>query len=852
MKRIFLYGLLVVVVPLTSEAGTTELANYILSQQSESGGWTERGELAFLDTVAALDALAKAGQTHDPFLEGVAWLTAQDVNTSDFHARRTSFAKSAITSLSPSFDELRQLFRASERGWSPASNYSATNYDTALGLEALVGLEKVAPSNLQTIIESISQDAFAFLTSRQRSDGGWAYTADGSSDLVTAENVILALGAYLRERGGDRTAFNRGVGFVLVNRNANGSFGSGSVIETSLAMEVLWLAGGYKAEIRAAADYLLSLQGADGSIGRTIFENSLALRALNGAVDDDGDGLTNAEELDRGTDPLKADTDGDGLSDYDEIYDTRTNPLLPDTDGDGLLDSTEVGRVPPTNPLNPDSDGDGLNDGQEIRSHGTNPLNADSDGDGLNDGFEVAQRLNPNNPDTDGDGLSDQQELSLGTNPLIQDTDGDHLTDREELQVHGTDPKSSDTDKDGLPDDEELAWGTDPKRGDSDGDGLLDGAEVYNHLTSPLDPDTDKDGLGDGAEVNQYGTYPHDANPDQDCWNDAQEIQLGLDPLVFEAPVAEVASHLLDFGSVNRRGRVIELGLKNRGNLDLEIQRTTISGGFVKGVVPSRVPPGQSVSISLLFRPEEARAYAGELIFESNDCFHNPLKVTLGAIGLAARLEVDVTRLDFGHIDIHKTTSRDITISNPDSNIPLELTLINSDNAFDLPKTLTEIAPGGRETMSVEFKPYRYGAFNEKLFLRSFLATNRQEMDIELIGFGRGDPPSVELTPGSLDFGPQTIGSSTKREVAIANNGKSDLYILRTEVVDNGGQTLDVWGETFGVELERFVVKPGESRKVPIQFSPTAAGVFDWKIRFYHNDDSKGGVSEIFVRGEGR
>jgi hypothetical protein len=43
------------------------------------------------------------------------------------------------------------------------------------------------------------------------------------------------------------------------------------------------------------------------------------------------------------TDALKTkDTDGDGLSDYEEVYAYNTSPYLKDTDGDGLPDGTEV------------------------------------------------------------------------------------------------------------------------------------------------------------------------------------------------------------------------------------------------------------------------------------------------------------------------------------------------------------------------------------------------------------------------------------------------------------------------------------------------------------------------------
>jgi hypothetical protein len=70
--------------------------------------------------------------------------------------------------------------------------------------------------------------------------------------------------------------------------------------------------------------------------------------------DRDGDGLTEAEEVQYGTDPLSADTDGDGLGDADEVRTLGTDPTQADTDGGGVDDGTEVGRG--TNRLDPSDD----------------------------------------------------------------------------------------------------------------------------------------------------------------------------------------------------------------------------------------------------------------------------------------------------------------------------------------------------------------------------------------------------------------------------------------------------------------------------------------------------------------
>ena len=59
-------------------------------------------------------------------------------------------------------------------------------------------------------------------------------------------------------------------------------------------------------------------------------------------LDSDGDGLTNARELEVGTSVTKADTDGDGLGDREEVEVYGTDPRKTDTDSDGYLDGQEV------------------------------------------------------------------------------------------------------------------------------------------------------------------------------------------------------------------------------------------------------------------------------------------------------------------------------------------------------------------------------------------------------------------------------------------------------------------------------------------------------------------------------
>lgn len=227
-----------------------------------------------------------------------------------------------------------------------------------------------------------------------------------------------------------------------------------------------------------------------------------------------------------GTDPVRADSDDDGLDDALEIIGWRiktptgtrvvqSNPTRVDTDTDGLTDAEErAGEAgsfafEPTNPSNPDTDFDGLSDGQEIgripwrtfRIPQTNPVAEDTDLDGLSDGEEAAAWVEML------DAARGRAAYPWG--PPGTRSWADVLAALG-VEVDALKP-SGDVDGDGIPNLLDQ---------DADGDSLLDGWEMRPRLyqattfsssvprpvTNPANADTDADGLPDDWEI-KYGLY---------------------------------------------------------------------------------------------------------------------------------------------------------------------------------------------------------------------------------------------------------------------------------------------------------------------------------------------------------
>ncbi|MHB8603681.1 MAG: DUF4129 domain-containing protein [Thermoplasmatota archaeon] len=249
--------------------------------------------------------------------------------------------------------------------------------------------------------------------------------------------------------------------------------------------------------------------------------------------------LTINESYHYDTNPLVADTDKDGLDDWDEIHTFHTDPSRFSTAGCGIADGWLVHYgLDPLDPnvCNADPDQDGMTNLEEflwsnehfhaevaangiqfLNTHGLDPKNWDTSGTFIPDGWYVRYGLDPLDPTQASvviDKASNYPDVKwLNAGPEGQPALPDLSMTVRDAYDYGK-PANWDENVSGV-------WwgGTNPATKDTDGDGLPDAVEIrgwYVNLTrdvgpsakhewvvvhsSPVQRDSDGDGLTDLEE----------------------------------------------------------------------------------------------------------------------------------------------------------------------------------------------------------------------------------------------------------------------------------------------------------------------------------------------------------------
>ncbi len=312
------------------------------------------------------------------------------------------------------------------------------------------------------------------------------------------------------------------------------------------------------------------------------------------------------------------------------------------------------------------------------------------------------------------------------------------------------------------------------------------------------------------------------------------------------SPGRELRVDPLAIGATSRHS----LTLANPAAVPLFIDSLTLdpaSGAFqLVDSGPLQLNPGQERDVDLIFAPGRGGLYRNRLVVHSADIDSASLAISVEGEGLAPRATfspLPQVGLDFGRVELGQTLERPLTVLNLGrSDLRLEGLHISSgafvaswEGASD-----TSVAAGGRVRIGIAFRPLHEGSAGAKLTLH----TNDPDhplVEIPLSGTARISPAHIEILSASpIDFGGVALGKYARDHLLLWNRGGHPFSV---EARIEGSRD-----QEFVLESPMLLLQPGESKSIPLVFSPREGG----ERRAVMVVNTEAGPLRIELRGSGK
>jgi hypothetical protein len=200
---------------------------------------------------------------------------------------------------------------------------------------------------------------------------------------------------------------------------------------------------------------------------------------------------------------------------------------------------------------------------------------------------------------------------------------------------------------------------------------------------------------------------------------------------------------------------------------------------------------------------------------------------------------LSTSKLVFPNQTVGTTSApKTITLTNSGSQ---ELSIANISVSGDFAQTNScgsTLAAGASCLVSVTFTPKSAGTRNGSIAFSDNAAASPQS--VTLTGTGVAASAVVSLSPGSLNFGSQTVGTtSSSQAVTLSNTGNATLSISGITVSGDFGQANNC-GSSLGA---------GNSCSIYVTFAPTSSGTRTGTLSV--SDDAAGSPQTVSLSGTG-
>ena len=285
--------------------------------------------------------------------------------------------------------------------------------------------------------------------------------------------------------------------------------------------------------------------------------------------------------------------------------------------------------------------------------------------------------------------------------------------------------------------------------------------------------------------------------------------------------------------------------LTNTGNAALNITSLTPSGDFaiLSTGCGATLGAGVGCTINVNFTPTATGSRNG-LVTMVDNAAGSPHTVPLSGTGTAPLIPVasiSPTSLTFPNQIVTTTSAAQTILLTNDGNGPLSITSIVASGDFSRTTTCgATLAATTTCSVSVTFTPTATGTRNGTIAFTDNASGSPQT--VTLTGNGVPAPqPAVTLSPTSLTFPSQTVGTtSTAQVVQLTNSGTATLNLTSVTITGNFAISANNCGLTLGATL---------SCNISVTFTPTASGNRTGTLSF--TNDAPGSPQTVSLQGSG-
>ena len=227
---------------------------------------------------------------------------------------------------------------------------------------------------------------------------------------------------------------------------------------------------------------------------------------------------------------------------------------------------------------------------------------------------------------------------------------------------------------------------------------------------------------------------------------------------------------------VNTTSAAVSIVARNDGNANLQLGAVTATAPFAVSANPCTAPiaPGSSCSISVTFTPTATGLVSGTLSIADNTTSGVKL-VGLSGNGIPGpALTITPTNLIFNSQQLNTSSTQALTLYNSGSTLTISNISISA-GSFSQTNNCTSLSTGYSCGITVTFAPTTAGTQSATLTITDDAPGSPHTVAISGDAVGQ---PAVTLSAASVDFGTQSVGSTTAAQaVTMSNTGAGPLAI---------------------------------------------------------------------------